>query len=721
MNLTPTWIESSWMKALGWTFVHSIWQIALIGLCLFIVLKFIPRRSAHTRYTVSTLAIWATLVSSLCTFIVMLPESNAMTTVSGNFILVAQKSASLASQLSTWLEARMPMMLTIWLGGVSILMLRLVISLGWVAHLRYDSFPEEKLQSTLDHIISRLKLNVKATASESLHTKSPLTIGHLKPLILFPVGIINQLTPNEVEAVLTHELAHIVRRDYLSNIIQSFIETLFYYHPVTWWISRMVRTERENRADDLAVSWCGDHLGYAKALITIQEMQTHATPKLAIGFASGKGAMLARIQRILNVPYKNHNQMEKTVLLSLCSLCFLAFTLTGKAHENKKPNTINFPAMVTVDREHPVDSIPSKGSYKIHKKTDDQDISIEVSEGNIKELKIDGKEIAPSEFNQYDAVIDELFGTVDTPPTVEGFGMPAMPPMPGMPPAAMYSYTMPSMPSMEPMEVYGLTMPPLPEMDELHHELEALQRMYIQDGQNMKIVTPDGAHLRILHDTALLNGNQTIIIKLNDGDSSIIRVPGCQSWSFSGETPAIAIDGRMMNAEEMKKWQEEMEMHAGEWEKEWKAQADQWKEQSKQWKEQSKQYKEQYNEQWKDEQKRWQDEQQRYREEMSHMREFNQDHEMPAPQQDWSRELERQLYVMPSPRLSLSDEMVEDGLIQPGEEVQVQLTPDKLKINGHKMSDELHQKYLRMYERQQGVELSGNSRVEFSTKSKQRM
>ncbi|HXR80915.1 MAG TPA: hypothetical protein VN763_08355, partial [Saprospiraceae bacterium] len=80
-----------------------------------------------------------------------------------------------------------------------------------------------------------------------------------------------------------------------------------------------------------------------------------------------------------------------------------------------------------------------------------------------------------------------------------------------------------------------------------------------------------------------------------------------------------------------------------------------------------------------------------------------------------------QIYFAPSPRLSLSEEMVQDGLIEPGQEVEVQLTPDKLKVNGHKVSDELHEKYLRMYEHQQGIELSGNSRVEFTTKSKQRM
>ena len=327
MNLTDTWLQSSWMKALGWTFVHSIWQIAVIGLLLFIILRCIPGRSAHTRYTVSTMALWATLVTALCTFIIMLPQQPTVTEITGKIVLVSTtEPVSVANQLSRWLEVRMPMMLTIWLGGVAILMLRLGFSLGWVSHIRNQSIREDKLQHTLDHIIARLKIKVSPVAAESHHIHSPVTIGHLKPLILFPIGIINQLTPSEVEAVLTHELAHIVRRDYLSNLIQSFIETLFYYHPVTWWISRMVRTERENRADDLAVSWCGDHLRYAKALMTIQEMQVQTVPNLAVGFASRKGAMLTRIQRILHLPYKNHNQMEKAVLLSLCSICFLAFS-----------------------------------------------------------------------------------------------------------------------------------------------------------------------------------------------------------------------------------------------------------------------------------------------------------------------------------------------------------------------------------------------------------
>ncbi|MBK9983178.1 MAG: hypothetical protein IPP15_12325 [Saprospiraceae bacterium] len=86
------------------------------------------------------------------------------------------------------------------------------------------------------------------------------------------------------------------------------------------------------------------------------------------------------------------------------------------------------------------------------------------------------------------------------------------------------------------------------------------------------------------------------------------------------------------------------------------------------------------------------------------------------------RELETpRAYTFMAPRMGMTEEMVEEGLVQPGEEADVILTPDKLKINGKKMPENIHQKYLRMYEQQQGVELSGNSRVEFKTKSRRSM
>ncbi len=699
MNLSFQWMQSVWCKALGWTFVHSLWQIAIIGLLLFIVLRFIPGRKAHLRYTISTFALWMIVLMGLSTFIMMLPESKGVTEYSGQIVwLSLSVQSSWSDRLASWLELRMPMMLTIWIGGVFVLMLRLALSLGWVRHMRTSSFHSPEIQESLNTIVSRLRLKIKPIASESVDVHSPVTIGHLKPLILFPIGIINQLSPQEVEAILTHELAHIVRRDYLSNLIQSFIETLFYYHPVTWWISRMVRSERENRADDLAVSWCGDQLGYVKALMTVEEMQVqrHA-PSLAIGFASRKGAMLARIQRILHIPYKNHNQMEKTVLLSLCSLCFLAFTLTSHTQsEIKKDNTLAPPEkhdwLVTNQ-----DTIPSEGTYRIHKKTDDQEINIEVENGDIKELEIDGKDIQPADFDQYSEIIDELFGSMDAAPAPMGFNfdMPPMPPMPNM--------------------------PPLPEMQALEIE-RAMGRgnMALFNGQRAYAYSPIGE-------------TRVIIIDQN-GDSSVVLAPGAGfNYSFDGDLEKLGID-----ADEMLKHAQIYQLQGEEWKKqaeqwkenfggaEWEKQVEEWKEQGKDWQKHAEEWQHNFNtDAWREQQDELRKQIELYKIDSDDLR-LQIEREIGAGQggaYGFSPDAMEESFGQGHYRFmrhggNIGDMMAEEGLIGHGENAEVVLTPDKLKINGKKMDDDEHQKYLRIYEAQQGVELTGNSRVEFRTKSR---
>ena len=704
MNFLNEWMQSDWLKALGWTFVHSLWQIAITGLLLYIILRLIPGRSAHVRYTISTFAIWLVVIMALSTFIIMLPDQKVITEVTGQVVLMnTTQPLSMATRLSIWLESHMPMMLTIWLGGVMILLVRLLMSIGWVSHMRSTAVVSDELQQTLEDIVHRLHLKVRPVTSISHYVHSPVTIGHLKPLILFPIGIINQLTPGEVEAILTHELAHIVRRDYLSNLIQSFIETLFYYHPVIWWMSAVVRTERENRADDLAVSWCGDQLGYVKALMTVQEMQDKQSPLLAIGFASRKGAMLARIQRILHIPYKNHNQMEKTVLLSLCSLCFLAFTLTSDAKNDQQDQKEKIAITRTATITTAADTIPTDGTYRIHKKTDEQEINIEVENGNIKELEIDGKEIQPENYDDYEVIIDELFGSMDAPPSMEGFHfeMPPMPPMPDM------EGFMTPMPPMAPM-------PPMGEMEFRH---------FYNDGNN--IILGNGQNLKHKIWTDSL-GQTRVIILGDDGDSSVIMTPGNGYRFFHGDIAPEALEQLKLKEKEWKLYSKDWEKHGKEWEKhgeEWQKMAEEWK---KNW--------ENNSQEWQNNWRMQEDELrhlQRELEENAHrlhgegMKErFHMKEGQIYGLQDehLAEELARgRVYGLRIPHMNMTDAMIEEGLIEPGEEAEIQLTPDKLKINGKKMDSETHKKYLRMYESQQGIELSGNSRVEFKTKTRRSM
>jgi beta-lactamase regulating signal transducer with metallopeptidase domain len=100
-------------------------------------------------------------------------------------------------------------------------------------------------------------------------------IGWLRPVILLPVSVLAGLTPQMMEAILAHELAHIRRHDYLLNMLQTAIETLLFYHPAVWWVGRKIRQERENCCDDLAVTACGDALIYARALTALSRSAAH--------------------------------------------------------------------------------------------------------------------------------------------------------------------------------------------------------------------------------------------------------------------------------------------------------------------------------------------------------------------------------------------------------------------------------------------------------------
>src|SRR3990170_5276773 len=101
MNFINQWMQSDWLKALGWTFVHSLWQIAVVGLLLFIILRLIPGRSAHMRYTIATLALWMIVIMGLSTFLIMLPNEESVTAVAGNVIVMtADYSLSLTQKIS---------------------------------------------------------------------------------------------------------------------------------------------------------------------------------------------------------------------------------------------------------------------------------------------------------------------------------------------------------------------------------------------------------------------------------------------------------------------------------------------------------------------------------------------------------------------------------------------------------------------------------------------
>jgi GWxTD domain-containing protein len=129
---------------------------------------------------------------------------------------------------------------------------------------------------------------------ESGLAEVPSVIGHFRPLILMPIGVLAGLLPTQIESILLHELAHIQRHDYLINTLQRYVEGLLFYHPAVWWISAVIRTEREHCCDDLAVSISGDPHEYAIALAALEQNHFPTAALAATG-----GNLVKRIHRLL--------------------------------------------------------------------------------------------------------------------------------------------------------------------------------------------------------------------------------------------------------------------------------------------------------------------------------------------------------------------------------------------------------------------------------------
>src|SRR5262245_65780765 len=321
------------IEVLGWTLIHFTWQGALVALSLAGVLRMLRGSSTNTRYTAACVALL--LMSSLPLFTISIislsmsgktasgpppqfvaqPSSQPQPVEIEPAIVLTQTDIASASP-RPWLSFRpapvtplLPWMILLWLLGVVFFSFRLVG--GWFYTQRLKSYGtrplEEGWEQTLRRLCDRLRAPRPARLLESALVKVPMVIGWLRPVILLPASALTGLTAQQMEAIIAHELAHIRRHDYLINLLQSVVETLLFYHPAVWWVSRRIRQEREHCCDDLAVAVCGDALTYARALLEMEQLRA-AGPQLAM--AANGGLLMNRIRRLVGAQPKHADRFS---------------------------------------------------------------------------------------------------------------------------------------------------------------------------------------------------------------------------------------------------------------------------------------------------------------------------------------------------------------------------------------------------------------------------
>ena len=296
--------------ALSRSLVELLWQGALVALALAAALRFLRRASPEARYAVSVLAL--ALVATLLVVgvaveladraaapepapgIGLTPVATSLEADGRVEVGPDGLAAEAAETLRTWLlplrltpvlpESALRWVLPLWLAGVAVLTAMHLGGWRRLRRLRRAAAPiaERRWRAALESLSRRLGVR-RRVALLTAAVDGPAVVGWLRPAILVPAGMVLAVPPAHLEALLAHELAHVRRWDFAVNLLQAAVETLLFYHPAVWWISRHVRLEREACCDRAAAAACGRGL-YARALADLEERRRrplHLAPALA--------------------------------------------------------------------------------------------------------------------------------------------------------------------------------------------------------------------------------------------------------------------------------------------------------------------------------------------------------------------------------------------------------------------------------------------------------
>ncbi len=356
-------LSQPFVQRLGWALVHFVWQGALVGLGCAVVLFALRHGRPGQRYAVGCVALLAMAILPVAT-VLMVDESawsggkapssiesrqtgpatpafgatdSGSAGVSPRSDAAAPSSRGLGAAMgNVWqrtcegVRAHLPAIVGVWL--VCVLALSVRNAAGWVLvermRRRWVEPVAQRWRDRTDTLAEGLGLRRRIDVLTTPRAAAPTVIGWARPVILLPVGCLTGLTPEQLETVLAHELAHIRRHDYLVNLLQTLVETLLFYHPAVWWVSRRVRIEREYCCDDLAVSVTGRRVTYVHALATLEERR--GAGQLAAVAASG-GDLVRRIRRLAGAPTGRVLPRARSMIAGVAVLGLIGVAVVGQA------------------------------------------------------------------------------------------------------------------------------------------------------------------------------------------------------------------------------------------------------------------------------------------------------------------------------------------------------------------------------------------------------
>lgn len=424
------------VQALCWMLVNSMWMGLLLAVIAGFIVLYTKNKTAVLRYNLLSGALLLFTVASMIVFVLQLDETVALQSVTGSTSVATTgtysgfqtdtgsiNKAIFTRTLVDFFNNHAGVIVLCWLLIIAFRTLQFAGGLYKIHQLRNMRLTpvSDHWKQQLQQLAATLQIRSKIQLLESGIATIPMVLGHFKPVILFPIGLLNALPASQVEAVLLHELAHIRRKDYVVNLLQHMVEIVFFFNPAVLWVSALIKTERENCCDDIALAYAANKRNYINALLSFQEYQLEM-PQYATAFATDKNQLLQRVKRMLYNNNKTLNNMEKTFL----TVCFAAtvslavfFTATSSAQSN--PSTANTAQQDTTlsiaNRHYDPNDFKEGASVGYSEKINGISHTLYIFKrngvlyeiyGDVTSFKIDGKPVPQAEWGKYKLLISQL-------------------------------------------------------------------------------------------------------------------------------------------------------------------------------------------------------------------------------------------------------------------------------------------------------------------------
>lgn len=353
--------QANFLQSLGWAVISSLWQMALLWIIYQVFSFAFKSAKSSFKSTIATFLLFTGFAWFVYTFL------SVYTTNSPEAIIGSSSffNESADGELNNWLQRSLPVASFLYLillfGPVS----------GFIRNYRYVQIIRKYgLQKiNVEWRMFVMKIAAQMSIKKPVHiwiseyVTSPVTVGFLKPMILVPIAAINHLTPQQLEAVLLHELSHIRRHDYLINLLLNLVQTILYFNPFVMAFKRIVEREREKSCDEMVLQFQYNSFEYASALLTL-EKQNNVPQVLTMASGGKRYDLLHRVESIMGIERKKPafslNRVSGFMAGLIC--IFLLNGLTILNQSQKKQTSKNsfwatLPSLVKEDNEQTDDRV----------------------------------------------------------------------------------------------------------------------------------------------------------------------------------------------------------------------------------------------------------------------------------------------------------------------------------------------------------------------------